>query len=487
MFSQMAVPWGPTAEEDWLGPPHDGLQEPDPWGLSEDDRYGWGGHKYGYETKFVFTHLWPLFNTVRVPLQDRQGFYADLIATARRAQTREALFEMLGEQQKARIGELVKARNELHVYPWLRRTMSEKTLFTSWGILGRGSLDCMVHFACSIVYGWETSGMLPSPRPTTAESAAPRPTRPAAVDWAADEHVWRHLTLKFGLDASRVMSDLWPRFNTVVIPIQEENPFLKDVCAITLPAPAHGADRARLFGALADRQEARLAELRAALAAAARLVLRGDALGTTVPADADWAAPLLRLAYRRSLDGLLRFLAGFQYGWEGDGEPGAVEEKEAGEAASAVGGTAEPPQQVVGGEDATTADWPEAEQARHERAKLVEGRAADAKPASPKRGEVVDGEGSKCPATGGDDDSRRNTDHCWEGRRKNLDREASSGTQEAMSNTDEADVGRYLPSPDSTSAKRKRASGDDGSDYSCPESTARSRARPKRARHSASV
>lgn len=111
------------------------------------------------DPKVLWTDYWQRFNTMTIAVQDEDAYFADAVAAAKVAQTRDHLEELLAEKHEQRCRELQDVRDEIFCAAFSPRTRmpSEAVRRAALKAVETGTLDSLLQFVCGVVFGWKGS------------------------------------------------------------------------------------------------------------------------------------------------------------------------------------------------------------------------------------------------------------------------------------------------------------------------------------------
>ncbi|KAF6798863.1 hypothetical protein CMUS01_15682 [Colletotrichum musicola] len=109
-----------------------------------------------YDPDVLWTDYWNRFNTMALPIQDEDAFFADAMAAARTAQNREHLEEILEQKSRNRRVELVDVVSSIAIAAITLRTPFPTPAARSAALkVGQtGSLDSFIQLACGVAFSW---------------------------------------------------------------------------------------------------------------------------------------------------------------------------------------------------------------------------------------------------------------------------------------------------------------------------------------------
>lgn len=109
-----------------------------------------------YDPDVLWTDYWNRFNTMALPIQDEDAFFADAMAAARTAQNREHLEEILEQKSRNRRVELSDVVSSIAIAAITLRTPFPTPAARSAALkVGQtGSLDSFVQLACGVAFSW---------------------------------------------------------------------------------------------------------------------------------------------------------------------------------------------------------------------------------------------------------------------------------------------------------------------------------------------
>ncbi|KAF6789350.1 hypothetical protein CSOJ01_14816 [Colletotrichum sojae] len=109
-----------------------------------------------YDPDVLWTDYWNRFNTMALPIQDEDAFFADAMAAARTAQNREHLEEILEQKSRNRRVELMDIVSSIAIAAITLRTPFPTPAARSAALkVGQtGSLDSFIQLACGVAFSW---------------------------------------------------------------------------------------------------------------------------------------------------------------------------------------------------------------------------------------------------------------------------------------------------------------------------------------------
>ncbi|KAF3805833.1 hypothetical protein GCG54_00015389 [Colletotrichum gloeosporioides] len=104
----------------------------------------------------LWTDYWTRFNTISIPIQDEDAFFADAMAAARVAENRQHLEEILEQKSRERRAELADVVSSIAIAAISLRTPFDTPTARSAALkVGQtGSLDSFAQLACGVAFSW---------------------------------------------------------------------------------------------------------------------------------------------------------------------------------------------------------------------------------------------------------------------------------------------------------------------------------------------